>query len=153
MIGFDTKKGFKRDQRIKYLRNDGTIQIEQTRIFSMQMLSQLCVATITGLDFLFARKMALFCQAGTSHASTSTPKSPRATMIESLSSMISSRLFSSATGRSSLAIILILSLPALANCALTFLTSYTVIAHNKCSEMRKRQCSLVYKTALNKGHT
>ena len=64
--------------------------------------SSIWVATITGLAFSRAIWMARFCTSGTSSSGSSTPRSPRATMIASNASTIASRL-SMASGFSSLA--------------------------------------------------
>ena len=65
--------------------------------------SSIWVATMTGLAFSLAIWMARFCTSGTSSSGSSTPRSPRATMIASNASTIASRL-SIASGFSSLAI-------------------------------------------------
>ena len=64
--------------------------------------SSIWVATMTGLAFSLAIWMARFCTSGTSSSGSSTPRSPRATMIASKASTIASRL-SMASGFSSLA--------------------------------------------------
>ena len=64
--------------------------------------SSIWVATMTGLAFSLAIWMARFCTSGTSSSGSSTPRSPRATMIASNASTIASRL-SMASGFSSLA--------------------------------------------------
>ena len=64
--------------------------------------SSICVATITGLAFSLAIWMARFCTSGTCSSGSSTPRSPRATMMASNANTIASRL-SMASGFSSLA--------------------------------------------------
>ena len=54
------------------------------------MLSSICVATITGLPKSRERRTIRFCSRGTRSGGISTPRSPRATMMASDSSMISS---------------------------------------------------------------
>mmetsp|Transcript_54403 Transcript_54403/g.124018 ORF Transcript_54403/g.124018 Transcript_54403/m.124018 type:complete len:278 (+) Transcript_54403:418-1251(+) len=68
--------------------------------------SSICVATTTGLPEAAARQRLTisFCQMTTSSSGTSTPRSPRATMIPSAASVISSK-FSRASVDSILAII------------------------------------------------
>ncbi len=70
------------------------------------MLSSICVATTTGFPAAAAMHFSTisFCQMTTSSRGTSTPRSPRATMIPSAASVISSR-FSSASVLSTLAMI------------------------------------------------
>ena len=67
------------------------------------MESSIWVATITGLAFSRAIWMARFCTSGTSSSGTSTPRSPRATMMPSKARMMDSSA-STASGFSSLAI-------------------------------------------------
>ena len=67
--------------------------------------SIICVAVMTNLFCARAMRIMRFCRPGTAASPTSTPKSPRATIIPSLDSMISSRLVM-ASARSILAIIL-----------------------------------------------
>ena len=64
--------------------------------------SSIWVATMTGLFRSRAAWMARFCTSGTCSSGSSTPRSPRATMIPSNASTIASR-FSTASGFSSLA--------------------------------------------------
>ena len=56
------------------------------------MLSSICVATITGLPAALQSPTIFFCQMATVCSGTSTPRSPRATMMPSLSWRISSQL-------------------------------------------------------------
>ena len=58
------------------------------------MDSSICVATTTGFPGAAATHRATisFCQITTSSSGTSTPRSPRATMMPSAASVISSRL-------------------------------------------------------------
>ena len=90
--------------------------------------SIICVAVITTLFMLRAFLIRLFCNAGNSASPISTPKSPRATIMTSDASIISS-IFSMASARSTLVTILA-SLP----CALTSLrhwfTSAAVLAND-----------------------
>jgi len=65
--------------------------------------SSTSVATITGLADRRASSMARFCTIGTISSGSSTPRSPRATMMPSNASMISTKL-STACGFSILAI-------------------------------------------------
>ena len=65
--------------------------------------SSIWVATMTGLAFSRAIWMARFCTSGTFCRGSSTPRSPRATMIPSKARTMASRL-STASGFSSLAI-------------------------------------------------
>ena len=51
----------------------------------------ICVAVMTGFPASFALLMMSFCSSGTRSGETSTPRSPRATMMPSDSSMMSSR--------------------------------------------------------------
>merc|ERR1719201_1500970 len=67
--------------------------------------SSICVATITGLPASTQRRTISFCHVVTCQMSTSTPRSPRATMMPSEDSTISSRL-SSASVVSTLEMIL-----------------------------------------------
>jgi hypothetical protein len=53
--------------------------------------SSICVAVITGFPASSARRMIRFCNSGTDADPISTPRSPRATMIASVSARISSR--------------------------------------------------------------
>ena len=53
--------------------------------------SSICVATMTGLAMRRASSTACFCTIGTASSGSSTPRSPRATMMPSKASMISSR--------------------------------------------------------------
>ena len=53
--------------------------------------SSICVATMTGFARRRAISTARFCTIGTSSSGSSTPRSPRATMMASNASMISSR--------------------------------------------------------------
>ena len=64
--------------------------------------SSICVATMTGLAMRRQSSTARFCTIGTASSGSSTPRSPRATMMPSNASMISSRL-STACGFSILA--------------------------------------------------
>ncbi len=64
--------------------------------------SSIWVATMTGLAFSRAIWMARFCTSGTSSSGSSTPRSPRATMIPSKARTVPSRL-STASGFYSLA--------------------------------------------------
>ena len=64
--------------------------------------SSIWVATMTGLLRSRAAWIARFCTSGTSSSGSSTPRSPRATMIASNASTIASR-FSTASGFSSFA--------------------------------------------------
>ena len=64
--------------------------------------SSICVATMTGFATRRASSTARFCTIGTASSGSSTPRSPRATMMASNASMISSRL-STACGFSILA--------------------------------------------------
>ena len=75
------------------------------------MLSIICVATITGLARCIHFLIISFCTTGTCSIGISTPKSPRATITASLSTIISRRFFS-ASGISILAITFILLLLA-----------------------------------------
>src|SRR5271154_6983042 len=68
------------------------------------MDSSICVAVMTGLRYSAARRMMCFWIAGTFSGGTSTPRSPRATMMASATSRIESRC-STACGFSSLAMI------------------------------------------------
>ncbi|SHZ44273.1 Uncharacterised protein [Mycobacteroides abscessus subsp. abscessus] len=65
--------------------------------------SSIWVATMTGRAFSRAIWIARFCTMGTSSSGSSTPRSPRATMIASKANTIASRL-ATASGFSSLAI-------------------------------------------------
>ncbi|CAB5161773.1 unannotated protein [freshwater metagenome] len=65
--------------------------------------SSICVATITGLAISRASSTQSFCTRGTSSIGSSTPKSPRATMMPSKASTISA-MFATACGFSILAI-------------------------------------------------
>ena len=67
------------------------------------MESSICVATITGLPAARANAIVSFCTNGTSSSGSSTPKSPRATIIPSNALTISSML-ATACGFSILAI-------------------------------------------------
>ena len=69
------------------------------------MLSIICVAMITGLQANLHFSTIFFCQRGTISIGTSTPRSPRATMIASVASMMAS-IFSKASGFSIFATIL-----------------------------------------------
>ncbi len=66
------------------------------------MDSSICVATMTGLALRRASSTARFCTMGTASSGSSTPRSPRATMIASNASTISSSA-STACGFSTLA--------------------------------------------------
>ena len=66
------------------------------------MLSNICVAIITGFEAALHFFTIIFCSKGTSSRGISTPKSPRATIIASETAMISS-IFSIASGFSILA--------------------------------------------------
>ncbi len=66
------------------------------------MDSSICVATMTGLAMRRQSSTARFCTMGTASRGSSTPRSPRATMMPSKASMICSRL-STACGFSILA--------------------------------------------------
>ena len=67
----------------------------------LTMESSICVATMTGLEMALQARMMRFCRAGSRGRGHSTPRSPRATMMTSVSFRISSRL-STAFWRSSL---------------------------------------------------
>ena len=54
------------------------------------MLSSICVATTTGLPIRRPRRVMRFCTPGTASSGISTPRSPRATITPSASSMIAS---------------------------------------------------------------
>ena len=66
--------------------------------------SSIWVATTTGLPARRAARMIRFCRPGTSSGGSSTPRSPRAIMMPSARSMISSR-WSTAAGFSTLTMI------------------------------------------------
>ena len=55
------------------------------------MLSSIWVATITGLAAARDSSMARFCTSGTCSSGSSTPRSPRATMIPSKASTIAAK--------------------------------------------------------------
>ena len=61
------------------------------------MLSSICVATTTGLPAARAARTRRFCTSGTSSGGSSTPRSPRATITQSVSARMASR-FSTACG-------------------------------------------------------
>ena len=71
------------------------------------MLSIICVATITGLARCMHLRISSFWRMGTCSTGNSTPRSPRAIMMPSLSTMMS-RIFLIASGISILAITFIL---------------------------------------------
>ena len=58
--------------------------------------SSICVATMTGLPTALHLRMIFFWMTGTSSAGTSTPRSPRATMMPSETARISSKLLTPA---------------------------------------------------------
>ena len=66
------------------------------------MLSNICVATITGFWYCWQTRIICFCTIGILATSISTPRSPRATITTSAPSMMDSR-FSSASRFSILA--------------------------------------------------
>ena len=71
------------------------------------ILSIICVATITGLARCIHFLMSSFCIMGTCSTGSSTPRSPRAIIMASLSTIIS-RMFFNASGISIFAITFIL---------------------------------------------
>ena len=84
--------------------------------------SSICVAVITGLPVLLHNLINLFCTTGTSSIGISTPISPRATIIPSESSSISS-IFSTPSWLSIFEIIFISCPPLSSNNFLICLTS------------------------------
>ena len=58
------------------------------------MDSSICVAVITGLPWRLDSRMICFCISGTSSNGSSTPRSPRATMIASEASRMPQRFLS-----------------------------------------------------------
>ena len=93
------------------------------------ILSSICVAMITGLQASLHLATIFFCQRGTFSMGTSTPKSPLATMMASVASIMES-IFSSASGFSILATILHF-LPALVIRSLRSIISSADLTNDK----------------------